>query len=335
MTDSITDPATETRRTALGTLLVERDYLDQSQLDDALRIGEETGERLGEVIVRLGWVSEDDLAKVLAEQWHLRYFERSAISFDGRALRRMTREDAARLEALPIQEGDDGVVVVALAEPTEARLDALRTLLGDRIDFVVVAKTAIETGLRSELLTRESNGSGNGAVDAPADGVGQFQRADAEPQAGAPVAEPTETPAPAWGWEPAAAEPASTVAQYVPSGEKTAPAFEEIAAAITSSVTSQMDTLRSLITDADAKREHAEQEAARFSVELAQAQGTIGQLQGNVARLESDVARLEGDVARLEGELAARQQELNSRTETLRTMQQTLREYADTLDAQS
>jgi Type II secretion system (T2SS), protein E, N-terminal domain len=335
MTDSITDPATETRRTALGTLLVEREYLDQAQLDDALRIGEETGERLGEVIVRLGWVSEDDLAKVLAEQWHLRYFERSAISFDGRALRRMTREDAARLEALPIQEGDDGVVVVALAEPTEARLDALRTLLGDRIDFVVVAKTAIETGLRSELLTRESNGSGNGSGDDSAGDVGQFQRADAEPQAEAVVAESTEAPAPEWGWDPATAEATSTVAPYVPSGEKTAPAFEEIAAEITASVTSQIASLRSLVTDADAKREHAEQEAARFNGELGQAQGVIGQLQGDVGRLESDVARLQGDVARLEGELATREEELTSRTETLRTMQQTLREYADTLDAQS
>jgi hypothetical protein len=36
--------------------------------------------------------------------------------------------------------------VVAVAEPTDARLLALRELLGDRIDFVVVAKTAIETG---------------------------------------------------------------------------------------------------------------------------------------------------------------------------------------------
>jgi HAMP domain-containing protein len=329
MTDSMVDQANDTRRTALGTLLVERDYLDQGQLEDALRIGEETGERLGEVIVRLGWVSEDDLAKVLAEQWHLRYFERSAISFDGRALRRMTREDATRLEALPIQESEDGVIVVALAEPTEARLDALRTLLGDRIDFVVVARTAIETGLRSELLTSGSNGNG----DDPAS-VGQFQRHD-EPQAETPEehveSEPeaaADTPAPAWGWDPAPAEPASTVTAYVPSGATAAPAFEEIASAITASVASQIDALRSVVTDVDAKREQAEQEVARLGGELGQTQGELGQAR-------DEIGRLQGEVGRLETEVSARHQELTDRTETLRSMQQTLREYADALDSHS
>ena len=140
MTDTLMDQTSEAKRTALGTLLIERGYIDQEQLDEALRRSAENGERLGEVIVKLGWASEDDLAKVLAEQWHLRYFERSAISFDGKALRRMSWEDASRLEALPIQENDEGGVVVAVAEPTDARLLALRELLGDRIDFVVVAK---------------------------------------------------------------------------------------------------------------------------------------------------------------------------------------------------
>src|SRR4051812_44941474 len=154
MTDTLMDQTSEAKRTALGTLLIERGYIDQEQLDEALRRSAENGDRLGEVIVKLGWASEDDLAKVLAEQWHLRYFERSAISFDGKALRRLWWEDASRLEALPIQENDEGGVIVAVAEPTDARLLALRELLGDRIDFVVVAKGALETGLRSELLAR-------------------------------------------------------------------------------------------------------------------------------------------------------------------------------------
>jgi hypothetical protein len=141
-------------RTALGTLLIERGFLDGGRLEEALRIGEDTGERLGEVVVRMGWASEDDLARTLAEQWHLRYVERSAISFDGDALRRMSREDATRLEALPMQVREDGALVVGLAEPTDARLTTLRSLLGDRIDCVVVAKGAIDAGLRSDLLAK-------------------------------------------------------------------------------------------------------------------------------------------------------------------------------------
>ncbi len=139
-------------RTALGTLLIEAGFLDSERLEEALRIGADSGERLGEVVVRKGWASEDDLAKILADQWSLRYVDRSAISFDENALSRMSREEATRLEALPMQVSKDGAVVVAVAEPTDARLVALRTLLGDRIDCVVVAKSAIDAGLRSKLL---------------------------------------------------------------------------------------------------------------------------------------------------------------------------------------
>jgi hypothetical protein len=168
MSNAALDQMSDTRRTALGTLLIEREHITPEQLDEALRTSNDTGERLGEVLVRLGWVSEEELARVLADQWQLRYCERSAITFDGRALRRMSWEDASRLEALPIQETVEGAVVVAVAEPTEARLHALRDLLGDRIDFVVVARTALETGLRSDLLARTGS-------------EGQFESLDLQP----------------------------------------------------------------------------------------------------------------------------------------------------------
>jgi hypothetical protein len=256
MTEAVVDQSSGARRTALGTLLVERELLSQHQLDEALRLGEENGERLGEVIVRLGWVSEDDLAQVLADQWHLRYFERSAISFDGRALRRMSREDAARLEALPIQEGDDGVIVVALAEPTESRLDALRTLLGDRIDFVVVAKTAIEAGLRSELLARR--GGSDEESESSDEPVGQFAEAEAVAEQ---EDERTDVPEPPVADRPV--EGMSTVA------------FDEIATALTDGLASQLHALRALVVQAEATRERDQQEIARLEAEVSSRQDEL------------------------------------------------------------
>jgi len=36
-----------------------------------------------------GWVSEDDVAKLLAEQWQLGYVDRASIFFDAEALARL------------------------------------------------------------------------------------------------------------------------------------------------------------------------------------------------------------------------------------------------------
>jgi hypothetical protein len=138
-------------RVPLGQLLIQGGFLTQVQLDDALYEGSRTGERLGEVVVRRGLATEDDVARLLAEQWGLDYVERSSIWFDANALARLSREDAQRLEALPTRV-EDGRVVVAVAEPTEQRLGALRELLGEETVMIVVPKSALDAGLRSDLL---------------------------------------------------------------------------------------------------------------------------------------------------------------------------------------
>jgi hypothetical protein len=235
MSNETVDVASETRRTALGTLLIERGQLDEARLEEALEIGEAGGERLGEVLVRMGWVTEEELAKTLAEQWHLRYTERSAISFDREALRRMSREDAAKLEALPIQVGDDGVLSVALAEPTESRLMALRTLLGDHIDFVVVAKGAIEAGLHSDLLARSGS-----VLAEPANGTGS------------PFGEQETYQAPT----------APTVASDQPSN------FDEVAGSLTESLGTHLGSIRTMVDELEAQGQRDRQEIERLESEL-------------------------------------------------------------------
>ena len=154
------DVAALAPRKQLGALLVEGGLIDAAQLAEALRDGASTGERLGEVVVRRRWASEDDVALAIALQWGLHYVDRASIWFDADALTRLSREDAQRVEALPTRV-EDRRVVVAVAEPTEQRLAALEKLLGETV-VVVVAKTALEAGLHSELLSSRK------ALDEPA-----------------------------------------------------------------------------------------------------------------------------------------------------------------------
>jgi hypothetical protein len=151
---AVADSPEEPVRRPLGELLIAAGVIDEDQLNEALAEGRETGERLGEVVVRRGWASEDTVAKVLAEQWSLNYVDRASIWFDADALARLSREHAQRLEALPTRV-EDGRVVVAVAEPTEQRLAALRSVIGEDTVVVVVPKTALQAGLQSELLSSD------------------------------------------------------------------------------------------------------------------------------------------------------------------------------------
>ena len=152
----------EPGRRPLGSLLIGAGFITEAQLAEALHEGSASGERVGEVVVRRGWATEDDVAKLLAEQWGLGYVERASIFFDSDALGRMSREEAQRLEALPTRV-QDGRVVVAVAEPTDERLSDLRAVIGDDTVVVVVPKSALDAGLRSELLSgRPGEGSEGG-----------------------------------------------------------------------------------------------------------------------------------------------------------------------------
>jgi hypothetical protein len=250
-------------RTALGTLLIERGFLDAERLDEALRIGADTGERLGEVVVRMGWASEDDLARTLADQWKLRYVERSAISFDGDALSRMSREEATRLEALPMRVSEDGAVVVALAEPTDARFLALHELLGDRIDCVVVAKSAIDAGLRSDLLPKDGSSAPAVVPVALVADVKEEETVNADGQYdGNGVAVTPEIGASA--------------------DEPTASDFDEVARTLSDGLSAQLDSLRAIVVEAESSRERDRSEIARLTAELA---GRSAELNDRAAEL--------------------------------------------------
>ena len=149
--------AAPVERVPLGRLLVDAEFLTRAQLDDCLFEGSKTGERIGEVVVRRGLATEDDIARLLAEQWGLDYVERSSIWFDASALARLSREDAQRWEALPTRV-EGGRVVVAVAEPTEQRLAAVRELIGEETVLIVVPKSALDAGLSSQLLASRGGG---------------------------------------------------------------------------------------------------------------------------------------------------------------------------------
>jgi hypothetical protein len=165
----------ERRRRPLGALLVEAGVASEAGVREALDEGNRTGERLGEVVLRRGWVSERKLTKLLAEQWGLRAPGPVKMQVDPAALARIDREVAAELGGVPFEFDADGLVV-AVAEPKADRFEAFRALLGN-VSFVVVAPSTL-----TELL--DARAAMLGTTSSPAERVGAWLRPPTEsPQA--------------------------------------------------------------------------------------------------------------------------------------------------------
>ena len=124
-------PPAEASRVPLGTLLVRDGLISIEQLEVALAEKEQTGARLGEIVVDHGWVPAAELARLLAEQHGLEYLDVRTVTLDPAATSLLPEKYARRYNALPIRFLAEDVVLIAVADPTNVvASDDLRLAIG-------------------------------------------------------------------------------------------------------------------------------------------------------------------------------------------------------------
>ncbi|HHY95976.1 MAG TPA: Flp pilus assembly complex ATPase component TadA, partial [Firmicutes bacterium] len=162
----------------LGKKLMEGAVVTSEQLADALEQQKrKKGEKLGQVLVRLGYCSEDAVARVIAERAGVPFVSLETYPVDATAMALVSPEVAKRYRALPIGFSD-GKLVVAMEYPNNIQtMDDLRMLTGFDIKPVVVPDSELAAAI--ERYSRASVG-----VEP---GVGEEQAAEeitAEPEEG-------------------------------------------------------------------------------------------------------------------------------------------------------
>jgi len=136
--------ATPARSVRLGELLVRRGLVSEEQLDHALAEQVVSGRRLGAELLRLGMVSERDLIETLAEQVHLPVADLRLTSPSPEAIDRLPEEAARRLEVVPIRMVGE-MLEVAVADVLH---DALRADLEAAAGCQVIAVLAPPSEIR-------------------------------------------------------------------------------------------------------------------------------------------------------------------------------------------
>ncbi len=134
-------------RKRLGEILIERGKLDAATLDRALRLQQESGEKLGALLVTLGVVAQREIAEALAQQLDLPMMEVGAYPefpiLEERVSARFLRE----MRALPVRE-DDAEVALAMADPTDSyTIGALAMVTGRAVRPLVAVPSELESAL--------------------------------------------------------------------------------------------------------------------------------------------------------------------------------------------
>jgi type IV pilus assembly protein PilB len=131
----------------IGVELVRRRYITQDQLDEGLILQQLKKIRLGEALIELGYLTEDDLAKVLAAQLNIPYVDFNAGEIPANVLSRMPLELIKSNSIIPIAFTDDSLTV-CLVDPLDARLQGfLEKYMGIQIKVAIAGKTAIRKAI--------------------------------------------------------------------------------------------------------------------------------------------------------------------------------------------
>jgi hypothetical protein len=127
----------------LGTLIFRAGLLPAETIENALEEGVKTGRRLGEILVERNLIKEEDLTRLLAGQKGLPFVSLRERSIEPDAARLLSEDQARLFTALPIGF-EEGVPVVAVADPTNDVLNRnIREALGQEARFIVVARSEL------------------------------------------------------------------------------------------------------------------------------------------------------------------------------------------------
>ena len=139
--DSPTRPLLMSRRIRLGESLVEAGLINTAQLDEALARKTTTGERIGEALVALGYITERDLVRTLAKDADIPFLEASDLRVDTAVVSLVTAQAARTNNLVPLR-ADGRALVVAMSNPFDigvirslerASGRQIRTVTGDPV----------------------------------------------------------------------------------------------------------------------------------------------------------------------------------------------------------
>ncbi|MFT4816517.1 MAG: MSHA biogenesis protein MshE [Pseudohongiellaceae bacterium] len=127
----------------IGDLLVENDVISAKQLQSAIERQKQSGQRLGQVLVELGLVKEEQFLSYLSQQLQIPFVDLSRYNFDVSLVHRLRESYARRYRAIIL--ADQGTeLLVGMVDPMDIfASDELERILGRPIQPAVVKESEL------------------------------------------------------------------------------------------------------------------------------------------------------------------------------------------------
>src|SRR5262245_7197113 len=142
----------------LGQILVDLGYLNEDQLWDVLEEQKQSpGEVIGRVAIRMGLVTDAQVSEALAEQWGMQVVNLKETTIPAKVLELVPETMASIYKIMPVSLKNN-VLTVAMADPQNiAALDDLRNFLGYDVRGAVSNPAGIHAATSRDYTTKHDS----------------------------------------------------------------------------------------------------------------------------------------------------------------------------------
>ena len=140
----------------LGEILINYKIITPEQLEEGLKIQKSKGKRIGEILIDLGRVTQDEINWVLGKQLNLPYVQINIDNIDIQLSKNISKNVLKKFKVIPIMELNDELVV-AMADPTdEEAVEMIKKGTKRKLKFVLASFKNID-----EIIYRIFNNKNN------------------------------------------------------------------------------------------------------------------------------------------------------------------------------
>ena len=141
----------------LGDLLVKEKVISAEQLDQAVKMQKDSGTRLGAALVKLGFLSDEDVTNFLSRQYGVPAINLSFFEIDPSVVKLIPHETAKRYQILPLSRVGASLTI-AMVDPTNVfAMDDIKFMTGFNIEPVVASETAIMEGIEKAYASNQED----------------------------------------------------------------------------------------------------------------------------------------------------------------------------------
>jgi type IV pilus assembly protein PilB len=131
----------------LGELLTKASLITQDQLKEALKVQKETAGKLGETLIKLGFVSEEDITECLSQQFGVPSINLAHFEIDSNVIKLIPADVARKYNILPVNK-TGATITIAMADPTNVfAMDDIKFMTGYNVEPVVASELGIKAAI--------------------------------------------------------------------------------------------------------------------------------------------------------------------------------------------